>query len=226
MLPESGRRIEATLDERSAVLDVGGGANPFPRADWVIDIIPYEDRGLYGDPVDPTSKRFGPSTWVSRDICAREPWPFAHKQFDFAVCSHRESDRFPAGFQASLARQQRVQCLWRLFRAALLAQAQVSAIAAPSQLAEAGVASPLITLNPLERVIPQRKATCRVVLPRLRRRHSLPASPPPSARALRKARVIARFFGTPDRIPRPSPSGPAANHPPISTAVPADHSTM
>ncbi len=27
-------------------------------------------------------------TWVERDICDHEPWPFSDDQFDFAICSH------------------------------------------------------------------------------------------------------------------------------------------
>jgi hypothetical protein len=92
MLAESRRKIEANLNDEDLVLDVGGGANPLPRADWVIDILAYEDRGLYGDSPDPARERFSSDTWVCRDICAREPWPFADKQFDFVVCSHTLED--------------------------------------------------------------------------------------------------------------------------------------
>ncbi len=35
---------------------------------------------------------FSKETWVQRDICGREPWPFADKQFDFVVCSHALED--------------------------------------------------------------------------------------------------------------------------------------
>jgi len=92
LLAQSRRRIEATLADDAMVLDVGGGANPFPRADWVIDILAYGERGLYGDPPDPATERFDATTWVQRDICNREPWPFADKQFDFVLCSHTLED--------------------------------------------------------------------------------------------------------------------------------------
>lgn len=91
MLAESRRRIEELLSEDDLVLDVGGWANPLPRADWVIDLMPYATRGLYGQR-DAEPGRFGPGTWVRRDICEREPWPFADGQFDFAVCSHTLED--------------------------------------------------------------------------------------------------------------------------------------
>jgi hypothetical protein len=92
MLAASATRILERLPDDAQVLDVGGGANPFPRADWVIDLIAHADRGHYGDPPDAAGERFTERTWVQRDICAREPWPFADGQFDFAVCSHTLED--------------------------------------------------------------------------------------------------------------------------------------
>ena len=79
------------------MLDVGGWACPFNRAQWVIDAQPYETRGFYrtfgGPPFQgPREEWFSRETWVTRDICAREPWPFQDKQFDFVVCSHTLED--------------------------------------------------------------------------------------------------------------------------------------
>lgn len=79
------------LDARELVLDIGGWAKPFPRADWVIDLMPFETRGLYGRLGEGT-ERFSHETWVQRDICDRVPWPFDDGQFDFAVCSHTLED--------------------------------------------------------------------------------------------------------------------------------------
>jgi hypothetical protein len=76
------------LPETGLVLDVGGWAKPLARADWVIDLAPYETRGLYGAAGAP--ERFTADTWVQADIC--EPWPLADGQFDFAVCSHTLED--------------------------------------------------------------------------------------------------------------------------------------
>lgn len=92
MLESSARLIGERVGADALVLDVGGGARPFPRADWVIDILPYEARGMLGWDGDPRDERFGPGSWVCRDICDREPWPFADRQFDFAVCSHTLED--------------------------------------------------------------------------------------------------------------------------------------
>lgn len=92
MLDRSRARILAELADDDLVLDVGGGAAPLPRADWVLDLMAYEQRGLYGPPIDPSRERFDATTWVRRDICDREPWPFRDGQFDFSVCSHTLED--------------------------------------------------------------------------------------------------------------------------------------
>jgi hypothetical protein len=92
MLDVSRSRILAQLDDGDLVLDVGGGASPFPRADWVIGLLAYEERGLYGPAPDAAAERFTTATWVQRDMCAREPWPFADHEFDFSICSHTLED--------------------------------------------------------------------------------------------------------------------------------------
>ncbi|MEA2387439.1 MAG: hypothetical protein QOG41_212 [Thermoleophilaceae bacterium] len=82
MLPANEERLLARLTEDDLVLDVGGGRSPLRRADWVIDLLAYEEAGA------PDDARFTADTWVQRDICDREPWPFEDDHFDFAVCSH------------------------------------------------------------------------------------------------------------------------------------------
>jgi hypothetical protein len=91
VLPAAERRIAAELAPDALVLDVGGWAKPLARADWVIDLLPYETRGLYG-PERREPERFSAATWVERDICATEPWPFPDGRFDFAVCAHTLED--------------------------------------------------------------------------------------------------------------------------------------
>ncbi|MDQ3936543.1 MAG: class I SAM-dependent methyltransferase [Actinomycetota bacterium] len=86
MLEASQERVLARLSDGDLVLDVGGGASPFARADWVLDLLPYEERRAVA------GERFGPESWVRRDICDREPWPFADGRFDFAICSHTLED--------------------------------------------------------------------------------------------------------------------------------------
>ena len=92
MLPASAQRITERLDGGDLVLDVGGWAVPFARADWVIDLMPYATRGRYGVPQGGEEERFDAGRWVERDICAREPWPFADGQFDFAICAQTLED--------------------------------------------------------------------------------------------------------------------------------------
>ncbi|MDX8151989.1 class I SAM-dependent methyltransferase [Patulibacter brassicae] len=85
MLPAATDRILALPDE-ALVLDVGGWAAPFNRADWVIDAMPFATRGAMGFSYGGERERFAADTWVVRDVCAREPWPFDDGQFDLAMC--------------------------------------------------------------------------------------------------------------------------------------------
>jgi hypothetical protein len=104
MLPANRERIEAMLPDDALVLDVGGWGRPWPRADWVIDVMPHGTRGLYGT-AESQRERFSAETWVERDVCARDPWPFADGQFDFAICSHTLEDvRDPVHVCAELNR--------------------------------------------------------------------------------------------------------------------------
>jgi hypothetical protein len=105
MLEDSARRILAQLGERDLVLDVGAWAQPFPRADWVLDLLPYETRGIYGYDRATADERFTAQTWAQRDICDREPWPWPDDHFDFAICSHTLEDvRDPVWVCAELSR--------------------------------------------------------------------------------------------------------------------------
>ena len=94
---EDDARVLARISAQDLVLDVGGWACPFNRADWVIDAEPYDTRGYYASIGLPRSQggvkeHFTRDTWVSRDLCAREQWPFSNKQFDFSICSHTLED--------------------------------------------------------------------------------------------------------------------------------------
>lgn len=85
------------------VLDVGGWGQPFARADYVLDLFPYETRGLashgigilpvtcvYPEPLP--GERFRKETWMIHDICSVKPFPFPDKMFDFAICAHTLED--------------------------------------------------------------------------------------------------------------------------------------
>jgi Methyltransferase domain len=84
-------RVMAAIEPHHLVLDIGGWARPFNRANWVLDAEPYETRGYYGAdrPAQGGAvEHFTRDTWVVRDICDHTPYPWADKQFDFVICSH------------------------------------------------------------------------------------------------------------------------------------------
>ena len=104
MLAQSLDRLLREVPADAQVLDIGGWAKPLPRADWVIDLMPYETRGLYGRESE-EPERFTEATWVRHDICAREPFPFDDDRFDFVVCSHTLEDiRDPVWVCSEIAR--------------------------------------------------------------------------------------------------------------------------
>jgi hypothetical protein len=104
MLQASVERILARLGPDDLVLDVGAWGRPFTRADWVLDLMPYATRGLYGRD-GPEPERFTEDTWVELDVCGREPWPFEDDGFDFAVCSQTLEDlRDPVWVCSELSR--------------------------------------------------------------------------------------------------------------------------
>ena len=72
--------------ERS--LDVGGWHRPLNGATHVLDVNDYDSRltNLAWD-LD-GAERFARNTWVQRDACDRNPWPFPNNYFDFVCCTH------------------------------------------------------------------------------------------------------------------------------------------
>lgn len=75
------------IDNRALVVDIGGGANPSPRADYVVDGLAYDERGaLQKETTVP--ERVTRETWVQLDLCARQAWPFSDMFFDVALCTH------------------------------------------------------------------------------------------------------------------------------------------
>ena len=97
MLESARARILDQLDPGAVVLDIGGWGDPLERADWVMDLMPYGTRGLYERegwiaPRPKQPERFGPGTWIARDLCDREPYPFADDAVDFVVCGHTLED--------------------------------------------------------------------------------------------------------------------------------------
>lgn len=96
--------IMSRIADDAVVLDIGGAAAPFNRADYVIDILPYErrnrDKSNDGGP-----ERLSAETWIVHDICAREPLPLEDDSIDFAFCSHTLEDiRDPIWICSELSR--------------------------------------------------------------------------------------------------------------------------
>src|SRR5579862_8907000 len=93
---ENAKRLLRTIPADAKVVDVGGGAAPFPRANYVIDAMPFEKAGTGSDGnihqklgIEP---RYSEERWIQTDLCDRRPWPIADRSFDFAICSHLLED--------------------------------------------------------------------------------------------------------------------------------------
>lgn len=85
-------RVLGMIHPDDVVLDIGGWARPFSRANYVMDAEPYETRNYYGAPQGGTHEYFTADTWIQRDICDRAPYPFGTKEIDFVICSHTLED--------------------------------------------------------------------------------------------------------------------------------------
>jgi SAM-dependent methyltransferase len=85
-------RVLDLIGPSDLVLDIGGWARPFNRADYVIDAEPYATRGYCGTAQGGERERFTNDTWIQRDICDHRPFPFGDKRFDFVICSHTLED--------------------------------------------------------------------------------------------------------------------------------------
>ena len=103
-------RVLAMLSPSDVVVDIGGWACPFNRADYVIDAEPFDTRGYYatfgGKPSQGgADEHFTRERWIVRDLCDRAPYPFADKSVDFVICSHTLEDvRDPLWICAEMVR--------------------------------------------------------------------------------------------------------------------------
>lgn len=101
MLQKNSAAIMQRLKTSDLVLDIGGWGHPFNRANYVLDLGPYETRGFYNrtfaknhpiPPIGGTVEMFTKETWIELDLCSKAPYPFPDKHFDFVVCSHTLED--------------------------------------------------------------------------------------------------------------------------------------
>ena len=92
MKRENALRLIRDLPPDACVVDVGGGAMPFPRANYVIDALSYDERATLGKMDVSHEECYTRSTWCQLDVCERKAWPFSDKFFDFATCSHLLED--------------------------------------------------------------------------------------------------------------------------------------
>jgi SAM-dependent methyltransferase len=97
MFEQNVQRLLDSISPSDVVLDIGGWASPFNRANFVLDAQPYETRGFYrtfGGPAfqGPAEESFTKDTWICRDICDHEPYPFADQSIDVVICSHTLED--------------------------------------------------------------------------------------------------------------------------------------
>ncbi|MBO6548248.1 MAG: methyltransferase domain-containing protein [Rhizobiales bacterium] len=78
------------ISKDDKVLDIGGAAQPFRRANYVVDILPYEKRYQENSFMMDLPEHFSKDTWIVQDVC--DPLPFEDQTFDFVVCGHLLED--------------------------------------------------------------------------------------------------------------------------------------
>lgn len=79
-------KIMEILNETDKVLDIGGWERPFNRANYVIDIMPYQTRKTQNSYPSEMSEQFLENSWIIHDI--NQSLPFKDKEFDFVTCGH------------------------------------------------------------------------------------------------------------------------------------------
>ncbi|MFA5934673.1 MAG: methyltransferase domain-containing protein [Candidatus Paceibacterota bacterium] len=80
-------KILANLPKNTRILDIGGASAPFKRATNIIDAVPFENIN-WSQAKGEGEVMFDKNSYTQFDICAREKWPFADKEFDYSTCSH------------------------------------------------------------------------------------------------------------------------------------------
>ena len=79
------------------IVDIGGASKPFNKANYILDIQPYESYigkkpgisaiGWFDEDVSIKKEN-----WVVQDICSRKLFPFSDNFFDFSVCTQTLED--------------------------------------------------------------------------------------------------------------------------------------
>ena len=87
MLKENEIKILKNLKPIDKVLDIGGWDKPFNRANYVLDIHPFETRGFHGSQGG-NKEFFNKKKWIIHDVNSKYRLPFRDNQFDFVICSH------------------------------------------------------------------------------------------------------------------------------------------
>lgn len=91
MFEKNCKEILKLLKPKDKVLDIGGWAIPFKRANYVVDLMPYETRGIHGFQGS-EKEHFSKDTWFVQDISSKKPLPFKDKEIDFVICSDTLED--------------------------------------------------------------------------------------------------------------------------------------
>lgn len=91
MLEKNVDLVLARVRDCDRVLDIGGWAQPFTRANVVVDVLPYDTRGIFGNQGQ-GPEHFGRDSWILHDVSSCLPLPFRDKEFDFVICSHTLED--------------------------------------------------------------------------------------------------------------------------------------
>ncbi len=91
MLKENAYEILKKIKKKDLVLDIGGWALSFNRANYVVDIQPYATRGFFGSQGG-KKEFFNKSSWIIHDLSSKKKLPFKNNQFDFVICSQTLED--------------------------------------------------------------------------------------------------------------------------------------
>ena len=85
------REVRELIRPGDRVLDIGGAEEVFPRANVVLDIVPYE--GRQPGRITDEAEQFTADSWFVTDICSPQIWKrFGDQEFDFVLCSHTLED--------------------------------------------------------------------------------------------------------------------------------------